>query len=129
MQKSSSTGKYPEILQAQLKQPICERINQTLNVLACVCAITSKTGWTNTGASNSNCPECPIRIYKAARGRHYDVDATMAVLEPYEKQLLHYISCERHHELYYRQIISSRLYVGLKGTFSLSRRALLNTGE
>jgi len=38
----------------------------------------------------------------------------MAVPEHYWKQRLHLISCERYQS--YRQIISSRLYVRLKGT-------------
>jgi len=37
---------------------------------------------------------------KVTRGPHYDADTTMAVPEPYHKQLLHLISCERYHELY-----------------------------
>jgi len=40
-----------------------------------------------------------IRIYKATRGTHYDADATMAVPEPYKKQLLHIISCEMYRQL------------------------------
>jgi len=55
-----------------------------------------------------------------ARTPHYDADAAMAIPEPYYKQLLHLISCQK---------ISSRLYVRLKGTCSLAGRALLNTGE
>jgi len=46
--------------------------------------------------SNSNCSECQMRTYKVTRGLHYDTDATMAVPEPYLKQLLHLISCERY---------------------------------
>jgi len=30
-----------------------------------------------------------MRTYEVTRGPHYDADATMAVLEPYLKQLLH----------------------------------------
>jgi len=30
---------------------------------------------------------------------HYDDDTTMAVPEPYQKQLLYFISCERYHQL------------------------------
>jgi len=30
------------------------------------------------------------------REPHYDANATMTVPEPYEKQLLHLISCERY---------------------------------
>jgi len=40
-----------------------------------------------------------MRTYKAIRGPHYDADTKMAEPEPYEKQLLHLISCERYHEL------------------------------
>jgi len=50
----------------------------------------------------------------------------MAVHEPYQKQLLHHIPAKC---MGYVQIISSRLYVRLKGTCSLAGRALSNTGE
>jgi len=40
-----------------------------------------------------------MRTYKVTGWPHYDADATMAVSERYEKQLLHLISCERYHEL------------------------------
>jgi len=33
------------------------------------------------------------------QGLHYDADATKAVAEPYQKQLLHLITCERYCEL------------------------------
>jgi len=33
------------------------------------------------------------------QGPHYDADATIAVAEPYQKQLLHLITCERYREL------------------------------
>jgi len=42
----------------------------------------------------------PIRTYEATRGPHYDAGTTMAVPEPYKKQLLHFISCEMYRELY-----------------------------
>jgi len=40
-----------------------------------------------------------MRTYEVTRGPHYDADATMMVPEPYYKQLLHHISCERYGEL------------------------------
>jgi len=40
-----------------------------------------------------------MTTYKVTRGAHYDADATMAVPELYQKQLLHLISCERYREL------------------------------
>jgi len=40
-----------------------------------------------------------IRTYKLIGGSHYDADATTAVFETYQKQLLHLISYERTHEL------------------------------
>jgi len=52
-----------------------------------------------SGVSNSNCSVGQIRTYKVTRGPHYDADATMAVPQPYKKQLLHLISCERYCEL------------------------------
>jgi len=51
------------------------------------------------GVSNSSCSEGQIRSYKVTRGPHYDADATMAVPQPYKKQLSHIISCERYCEL------------------------------
>jgi len=36
---------------------------------------------------------------KLLRGPHYNADATMAVPQPYLKQVLHFLSCERYHEL------------------------------
>jgi len=56
-----------------------------------VCVFTS-------GVSNTNCSESKIRTYKATGGPHYDAEATVAVLEPYKKQLLHFISCEIYRE-------------------------------
>jgi len=53
-----------------------------------------------SGVSNTNCSEGQIRTYKAAGGPHYDAGATMAVPEPYKKQLLHFISCEMYRELW-----------------------------
>jgi len=52
-----------------------------------------------SGVSSTNCSEDQIRAYKATGGPHYDADATMAVLEPYKKQLLPFISCEMYREL------------------------------
>jgi len=66
------------------------------------------------GVSNSNCSDGQMRTYKVTRGSHYDADTTMAVPEPQSKQLLHLISCKG--LMSYMQIISSRLYVCLKGT-------------
>jgi len=63
-----------------------------------------------------------MRTYKVTRGPRYDADPITAEPEPYEKQLLHPISCERYREL--SQIISSRTYVRLEGTCSLAGRAL-----
>jgi len=37
--------------------------------------------------------------YKVNREPHYDGDATMAVPEPCQKQLVRLISCEKYHEL------------------------------
>jgi len=65
---------------------------------------------------------------KVTRGQHFDADATMAAPEAYSKHLLHRISCERSIKRY-REIISSRLYVLLKGTCLLPGRALSNTRE
>jgi len=56
------------------------------------------------------------------RGPHYNAVATVVVPDPHSKQLLHLISCARYCELH--KIISSRLYVRLKGTCSLVGRAL-----
>ena len=39
-----------------------------------------------------------VRIM-TSRGPHYDADAAVAVPEDYWKQLLHFISYERYHEL------------------------------
>jgi len=36
---------------------------------------------------------------KVTRGPHYGADTTMEVSEPYLKQLLHLITCERYREL------------------------------
>jgi len=52
-----------------------------------------------TGVSNSSCSEGQMWTYKETQGPHYDADATVAVPEPYEKQLLHLISCERYREV------------------------------
>jgi len=60
------------------------------------------------------------------QGPYHDADATLAVPGLQQKQLLHIISCE---SLSFRQIISRRLYVSLKGTCSLAGRTLLNAGE
>jgi len=49
--------------------------------------------------SNTKCSEGQIRTYKATGGPQYDADATIAVPEPYKKQLLHFISCEMYREL------------------------------
>ena len=64
------------------------------------------------------------------RGLHYEADATMTVPEP------HYLLETTLTSLFpakgivdYRQIVSNRLYVLLKGTCSLADRALSNTGE
>ena len=54
-----------------------------------------------------------MRTYKITHGRHYRADATMAVPEPYWKQLLYLISCKRFSELY-GEIISTLLFVRLK---------------
>jgi len=51
---------------------------------------------------------------------------TMTVPELYQEQLLHLVPAE---VVRYDQIISGRLYVPFKGTFSLAGRALLNTCE
>jgi len=40
-----------------------------------------------------------MRTNKVTQGPRYDADATMAVPEPCQKQLLHLISCERYREL------------------------------
>jgi len=34
-------------------------------------------------------------MYKVTQGPHYDADATMAVPQPYKKQLLHLNTCKR----------------------------------
>jgi len=60
-------------------------------------------------------------------GAHYDADATMAVPEPHWNTF--YILFPVKGIMGSTQIISSRLYVRLKGTWSLASRALLNTGE
>jgi len=52
-----------------------------------------------TRVSNSNCSKGQMRTYKVTRGPHYDADETLLVQEPYWKQLLHLISCERYHQL------------------------------
>jgi len=48
--------------------------------------------------SNTNFSEGQIRTYKLTGEPHCDADATMAVSEPYKKQLLHFISCEMYRE-------------------------------
>jgi len=102
------------------------------NLMSCIYRIALSKCFTvcvsTSGVSNTNCSEGLIRTYKATEGPHYDADATMAVLEPYKKQLLHFISCEMYRELW-AQIISSCLYVRLKKTCSLAGGALLNIGE
>jgi len=50
------------------------------------------------GVSNSICSVGQMRTYKVTRGPHYDTNATMALPQPYKKQLLHLISCERYRE-------------------------------
>jgi len=40
-----------------------------------------------------------MRTYKVTWELHYDAEATMAVPELYQKQLLHLISYERYHAL------------------------------
>jgi len=37
--------------------------------------------------------------YKATGGPLYDANATMAVPEPYKKEILHFVSCEMYREL------------------------------
>jgi len=59
----------------------------------------------------------------ATQGRIITQTKQSRYLNPYCKQLLHLISCEKYHE--YGHIISSRLYVRLKGTCSLASRTLL----
>jgi len=52
------------------------------------------------GSQAPNGSEGQMRTYKATREPHYHADATMAVAEPYRKQLLHLISCERYREFW-----------------------------
>ena len=40
-----------------------------------------------------------MRAFKVTQGLHYDVDETMVVPEPCQKQLFHLISSERYHKL------------------------------
>jgi len=77
--------------------------------------------------SNSNWSDGQMRTYEVTRGPHYNAYVTMTV----------YLSLTRNSFcisfrakcVIYRQNISSRLYVVLKGTCSLASQARLNTGE
>jgi len=82
---------------------------------------------TTSGVSNSNCPKGQMRTNEVTPGRHYDADNPT--------QQWRYLNLTRNsfHILFpaksiisYRQIITSRLYVHLKGTCSLASRVLLN---
>jgi len=79
------------------------------------------------GILNSNCSKGQMKTYEVTRRPHYDVDATIAVPECTRNSF--YILFPAKGILSYWQIISSRLYVCLKRTFSLAGRELLNTGE
>ena len=84
------------------------------------------------GASNSNCSEGQWRLMKSRwpEGRimtltqqwRYLKSCTLVNIS-FISNFLPKVSFE------FRQIVSSRLYVHLKGTCSLAGRALLNTGE
>jgi len=67
-------------------------------------------------------------VLQITRGLHYDSDATVAVPEPYTTNSF-CILFPAKGIMSYRQIISSRLYIRLKITCSLTSRALINTGE
>jgi len=86
------------------------------------------------GVSNSNCTEGQMRTYKVNRGPHYSYSraalwrwhnngGTWTLLESF------YILFPATSIMSYRQIVSCRLYLLLKGTCSLASRTLLNTGE
>jgi len=71
-----------------------------------------------------------LRAKLVTRGPHYDADAAMAVSESCcEHQVSFHMLFPAKCIVSYRQIISSRLYILLKGTCSLAGRELLNTDE
>jgi len=81
--------------------------------------------WYRQEVSNSNCSEGPMRTYEVTRGPHYDADATMALCLNLTRDIF-YILFPAKGIVGYREIISSRLYICLKGTCSLAGWALLN---